>query len=463
MKASIIKTDKKVIKRKKIIESASILFSQKNYHEVMMEDVAKLASLAKGTVYNYFESKEHLYFSIMLNRMEHLINSLREKIQAEIYTVEALRSFVIHLYMFMMKYQNFFLMYRKESFNTNSEICSDLIKLEDELNNMLNEIIIKGKKEKLFREIGENFAVQIILGCVYSAVKCGIEKNYSESDMIEEREKLFEFVLHGIFDGFKNDKLPLLDKKIVITRTSEQSNESARVFRYLGASVLIFPTLDIIPPASWKKFDQAIKGDEKIDYIIFTSVHAVKMFKKRIDELKLELDYNKIKIVAVGNKTSNVCKKNNIPVHIIPETFSGDGVVKALSEYDLNKKLIFIPRSAIGRDDLPKGLGELGAQLKTAPVYNISIPTEDVIKNNIEKLKRNKPDLFIFTSPSTFNNFLQIMKIEDPALYFKNFVVAAIGPTTKREIESKRVKVDVMPSEYTIEGLASAIINFYNK
>ena len=54
--------DKKEQKRKRIIESAAKLFSQKSYHEVMMEDVAKLSSIAKGTVYNYFDSKEELYF-----------------------------------------------------------------------------------------------------------------------------------------------------------------------------------------------------------------------------------------------------------------------------------------------------------------------------------------------------------------------------------------------------------------
>ena len=56
---------KKQIKRERILEAAADLFSQKSYHEVMMEDVAKMTSVAKGTVYNYFSSKEDLYFSIM--------------------------------------------------------------------------------------------------------------------------------------------------------------------------------------------------------------------------------------------------------------------------------------------------------------------------------------------------------------------------------------------------------------
>ena len=45
-----------------------------------MDDIAKEAGIAKGTLYNYFESKESLYFTIMLDRMETLIASLKERI-----------------------------------------------------------------------------------------------------------------------------------------------------------------------------------------------------------------------------------------------------------------------------------------------------------------------------------------------------------------------------------------------
>ncbi|HEX2982568.1 MAG TPA: helix-turn-helix domain-containing protein, partial [Ignavibacteriales bacterium] len=68
--------EKKIIVKAKIIEAASGFFSAHNYHEVMMEDIAKAAGIAKGTLYNYFESKESLYFTIMLDRMETLIASL---------------------------------------------------------------------------------------------------------------------------------------------------------------------------------------------------------------------------------------------------------------------------------------------------------------------------------------------------------------------------------------------------
>jgi AcrR family transcriptional regulator len=73
-----------------------------------MDDVARLTDVAKGTVYNYFSSKEELYFTIMSSKLENLNTSLKNKIASEISIIDSLHSYVIHLYMFMMKYQNFF-------------------------------------------------------------------------------------------------------------------------------------------------------------------------------------------------------------------------------------------------------------------------------------------------------------------------------------------------------------------
>jgi len=458
----IRKQNGKELKRKKIIESAAILFSRKSYHEVMMEDVAKLASIAKGTVYNYFSSKEELYFSIMKVRMEKLNSSLKEIISEQRGVVDSLHSYILHLYMFMMKYQNFFMMYRKESLGTDYILCTELIELEKDYKKILKDIIRHGKKEGIFRDIDDEFGVDLVLGSIYGSIHRGIVKGLNEDQKITEREKTFDFILHGLFSGFQyNNDLPLKNKTIVVTRAIETSRESAEIFIQLGADVITFPTLDIVPPDNWNQFDEFILGKNKINFIIFTSAHAVKMFSKRISELNFKINYSKIIVVAVGNKTASVCEKYGIPINIIPKNFSSEGVVYELLKFRLNKKVIFIPRSAIGREELPNNLAELGAIIKSIPVYNVAVPSEECLAPYIENLNKSNPDLFIFTSPSTFENFLQILKVTDPFSYFDKSVIAAIGPTTKSAIESKNLIVDVMPEEFTIEGLAKAIVNYY--
>jgi len=457
------KIKRKEKKRERMLEVAAELFSKKNYHEVMMDDVARLTDVAKGTVYNYFTSKEELYFTIMSSKLGNLNTSLKNKIASEISVIDSLHTYIIHLYMFMMKYQNFFLMYQKEYMNAQNEFCDELRAMSDELKSILSDVIYKGKRENQFRDIDESFAVKLVLGSVFGAVQRGIENKYTGEKLIEEREKLFDFVLHGLYSGFNNNKVrPLKNKTIVLTRAIEQSKESATIFSELGADVIVFPTLEIVPPNNWDKFDELILSSQKIDFIVFTSVHAVTMFIKRCNELNKQFDFKKTKVVAVGNKTKSVCEENEIKVDIVPKKFSGEGVVEELSKSDLKDKLVFIPRSAIGREDLPKGLEELGAKIITAPVYNVSLPSKESVQKNIEQLNSKKPDVFIFTSPSTFENFLLIMNINNPVSYFKNYDVAAIGPTTKSAIENSKVKVSIMPDEYTIKGLANKMIEFYN-
>jgi uroporphyrinogen III methyltransferase/synthase len=414
-------------KREKILDAAAELFSNKNYHEVMMDDVAKLISVAKGTVYNYFTSKEELYFTIMKTRMESLLTLLKQKIETEKSSIDSLRAFVVHLYMFMMNNRKFFLIHQRESLNKQNSFCEDLLLLQKQMKLMIMQIVSDGEKEGVFRKVEEEFAISLILGSIYGAIQRGINNNFPNDIMVKEKEEIFDFVLHALYSGFNNIReLPLKGKTIVITRTIEQSRESASALSRLGANVIIIPTLEIVPPGDWDKFDSVLSRPEKIDFIIFTSVHSVQMFSKRCKEIGASLNYNRTKVVAVGNKTSSYCHKHNIDVSIIPEKFSAESVIEALSKYNIKNKIVFIPRSAIGREELPKGLKDLGAVIKSVPVYNVSIPSGDKLQENLEVLNSSDIDLFIFTSPSTFENFLQIADIKSPYQYFAKFDVAAI-------------------------------------
>ena len=100
--------------------------------------------------------------------------------------------------------------------------------------------------EKLMK----NLPSVLILGSIYGAVQRGITNNVSEEAIVKEKEEIFDFILHGLYSGFNNIKeLPLKGKTIVITRTIEQSKESASALTNLGANVIIVPTLEIVPPA----------------------------------------------------------------------------------------------------------------------------------------------------------------------------------------------------------------------
>lgn len=255
---------------------------------------------------------------------------------------------------------------------------------------------------------------------------------------------------------------PLSNRTIVITRSAEQSESSTNIFNDSGANVILFPTIKITNPESFDLFDEAVKTFNEFDYLIFTSANAVYNFSKRINELKISLSYNKIKVVVTGSKTGEICKEKNIKVDFIPDEYSAEAIVENLKEKIKNKKM-FIPCSAIARKELSEGLKAAGAIVTKVPVYDVGIPDDDEMKKYVDELKQSIHDVFIFTSPSTFKNFLTIMKIENPKNYFKDFIVAAIGTTTETAIKEFDVNVNIVPKIFTMESLAEEVINYFEK
>lgn len=54
----------------RIFESAEALFTEKDFHDVKIEEIAKNAGVGKGTIYTYFNSKEDLLFKCLMHNVE---------------------------------------------------------------------------------------------------------------------------------------------------------------------------------------------------------------------------------------------------------------------------------------------------------------------------------------------------------------------------------------------------------
>ncbi len=68
-------------KRRRILRAAIDEFAMKGYFSSRMSDVATAASVADGTLYLYFEGKEHLLISIFDDVLSHFISQLKAEIE----------------------------------------------------------------------------------------------------------------------------------------------------------------------------------------------------------------------------------------------------------------------------------------------------------------------------------------------------------------------------------------------
>lgn len=254
----------------------------------------------------------------------------------------------------------------------------------------------------------------------------------------------------------------LKNKNIVVTRSEEQASGLIELLDKAGASTISIPAIKIIPAADYNSFDDFIMNSAGIDYIIFTSSNSVKYFLRRLEEINLKLNLNEIKIAVVGETTLNACAENNIHVDIIPEEFNTSGLLKIFDKINIKDKNILIPCSAIARTELSRGLKQSGANVNSTPVYDVVLPDAGSIESHKKILNEIKPDLFVFTSPSAYANFLKMFDILSPEEFFKNAEVAAIGPTTAAAISDSGADVDIVPDKYTAGGLFEKIIEHYS-
>ena len=64
--------------REDILAAAEEIFTERDYHEVQMDDVARASDVGKGTLYRYFRSKRELYLAVMFEG----IGRLRRELEA---------------------------------------------------------------------------------------------------------------------------------------------------------------------------------------------------------------------------------------------------------------------------------------------------------------------------------------------------------------------------------------------
>lgn len=220
-----------------------------------------------------------------------------------------------------------------------------------------------------------------------------------------------------------------------------------------------FPTIEIGKSELSISEKNKIKFADSYDYIIFTSTNAVKYFLQNYGGDYYTLT-RKTKIVAIGDKTASLLISKNIDVDLIPKSSSSKSLNELLTENLVSTKSILIPCSRLSKVDLSTSLESKGAMVDFIVVYENLIP-KNISTDLMYNILKTNIDLYIFTSPSTFYNFISIVEITDSPNYFANKLIASIGPVTTEAIEKHNVKVNIEPHEYNLSSLTKEILEYY--
>jgi uroporphyrinogen III methyltransferase/synthase len=249
------------------------------------------------------------------------------------------------------------------------------------------------------------------------------------------------------------ESLPLFGKRVLVTRTRQQAGVLSARLTALGALPIEVPTIEIEPLAP-AALDRAIHDIATYDWTAFTSANAAELFFDRLTALGLDARaLGQLKIAAIGPATVAAIKLRGIVADAVPTSYIGEALGSALAEHDISGKRVLLPRAADGRDAVVTGLTALGATVDDVPTYRTVTPA-----NAAELLERGLSDgidIATFTSSSTVT---KLMDLIGDRKRLRGVTIAAIGPVTAETAGEHGLSVDIVASEFTVEGLVDALV-----
>ena len=185
------------------------------------------------------------------------------------------------------------------------------------------------------------------------------------------------------------------------------------------------------------------------NYIIFTSKNGVKYFLKNIST-SIKRD---IRFICIGKKTAEVLKKNKLNPDIVVRRNYSKFMCDEIKNMGIskNKKLLLI-QGNLAKKELYECLSE-SFNIDHKIVYTTN-PVVEKADDLTEKII-NENTYVVFTSPSTFNSFIDKYNI-------KNNIIS-IGDTTTDYIQDRGFEPLMTAKMQSYEGISNSIIDYLNK
>ena len=260
--------------------------------------------------------------------------------------------------------------------------------------------------------------------------------------------------LHETLNWFESK--PLFGKRVVVTRAREQASELKRLLEEAGAQVLQFPTIAIVPPASWESLDRV--AGSSFDWLIFTSTNGVASFFQRLYALGKDVrSLASTKIAAVGQSTAEDLRARGINPDLVPERFISTELLPLLAEDQRGIRTAVI-RAEEGRDELIAELRRRGGDVHLAVAYRTVAADYDLDELRA-LIAADKIDVVTFTSASTVDHFFEKLTDDERSRVLRRAQVVSIGATTTEAIRRYGRTPDAVAEKATIPAMRDAVLD----
>ena len=247
---------------------------------------------------------------------------------------------------------------------------------------------------------------------------------------------------------------PLAGRRIVVTRPREQSRELCGRLQGLGAQVISFPTVKIVPPGDTAPLKAALQQIKQYDWILLTSRNAVDAVVDSLPDDPAAL--SEVQIAAVGEVTRRRLSDLGLEAKFVPSNFNMAALCAELIQTEnVDQRRFLYPCGDLADPDGPQPLRDAGAVVDAVVAYR-TVPDETADADALQQRLGNREiDAVIFASPSAVEAFFA--RIE--ATYLSaHIALVSIGPKTAQALSERTERCVIQAERADSEGIADAVV-----
>ena len=189
--------------REEILDTALKLFSDKGYHNVSMQQIAKQAEFGVGTLYKFFSNKEDLYKNLIMETAEKWQRSVFQALEQEEDPFQAITKYIdVQRKLFFDNLPVVRLYYSETKgacFSMRPGFDQDLLKLRDERIKKLGSVFETGIKERVFRDL-DPYHMSVALHGIIDAFLFRMMENPARFRKRDELSHAAEIFLEGVMN-----------------------------------------------------------------------------------------------------------------------------------------------------------------------------------------------------------------------------------------------------------------------
>lgn len=187
-----------------IIEAAVEVFGKKNFRDASISEIAKRASVAEGTIYQYFKNKEDLFFSIPVEKTKEFCRDLDLHLEGITGSLNRIRKVIWYFLYFLQMHPAYSRTLLLEMRVNKAFGKAKAARSFKPFTNKLLEILEEGQKEGCVRnDVNIYLLRQLVLGILEHMTTRWLLKG-EKYDLLKPYEDVCALIFGGISAPRKN-------------------------------------------------------------------------------------------------------------------------------------------------------------------------------------------------------------------------------------------------------------------